>query len=300
MQDYDSELSNFRKTRDFFVGIDSDGCVFDTMEIKHKECFIPNIINAWDLQAVSRFARDAAEFVNLYSQWRGTNRFPALVMVFDLLADWPEVLRRGYQSPQVDSLREWIAAESLLGNPALETRLSQGQDPVLQRALDWSEEVNAAVARIVRNVPPFPNVNDVLQALSGQADTMVVSATPNEALRREWQEHGIEGYVQMICGQEMGKKSQHLSLAAADKYAPEKMLMVGDAPGDFKAAQSVGALFFPICPGAEAQSWKRLLEEGLDRFFSGTYAGEYQQQRVAEFMDLLPSDPPWKLEATPR
>jgi len=29
---------------DFFVGIDSDGCAFDTMEIKHKECFCPNII----------------------------------------------------------------------------------------------------------------------------------------------------------------------------------------------------------------------------------------------------------------
>ena len=30
----------------FLVGIDSDGCAFDTMEIKHKECFIPNIIKA--------------------------------------------------------------------------------------------------------------------------------------------------------------------------------------------------------------------------------------------------------------
>ena len=46
---------------EFFVGIDSDGCAFDTMEIKHKECFIPNIINSWDLQSVSRFARQAAE-----------------------------------------------------------------------------------------------------------------------------------------------------------------------------------------------------------------------------------------------
>src|SRR5512143_2748137 len=79
----------------FFIGIDSDGCAFDTMEIKHKECFIPNIINYWNLQAVSKFAREAAEFVNLYSKWRGINRFPALVMVFDLLAQRPEVLERG-------------------------------------------------------------------------------------------------------------------------------------------------------------------------------------------------------------
>jgi len=70
---------------EFFVGIDSDGCVFDTMEIKHKECFTPNIIKHWGLQPVSKYAREAAEFVNLYSQWRGINRWPALMMVFDLL-----------------------------------------------------------------------------------------------------------------------------------------------------------------------------------------------------------------------
>src|SRR5512142_3281074 len=71
---------------DFFVAIDSDGCAFDTMEIKHKECFCPNIIKWWELQAVSKYAREAVEFINLYSRWRGINRWPALVMVFDLLS----------------------------------------------------------------------------------------------------------------------------------------------------------------------------------------------------------------------
>ena len=47
----------------FFVGIDSDGCAFDTMEIKHKECFTPNTIKHWDLQPVSKYAREAALFV---------------------------------------------------------------------------------------------------------------------------------------------------------------------------------------------------------------------------------------------
>src|SRR5205085_10471008 len=45
---------------DFLVGIDSDGCVFDSMEIKYKECFIPNFINHYGLQGVSKFAREAA------------------------------------------------------------------------------------------------------------------------------------------------------------------------------------------------------------------------------------------------
>ena len=61
-------LRNFVKTRDFFIGIDSDGCAFDTMEVKHKECFIPNIIKHYRLAAISKYVRESAEFVNLYSK----------------------------------------------------------------------------------------------------------------------------------------------------------------------------------------------------------------------------------------
>ncbi len=81
------QLKELKPEHDYFVGVDSDGCAFDTMEIKHKECFIPNIIKHWGLQPISKYAREAAEFVNLYSRWRGINRFPALVMVFDLLRE---------------------------------------------------------------------------------------------------------------------------------------------------------------------------------------------------------------------
>ncbi|MGB4388254.1 MAG: hypothetical protein WBI89_03510, partial [Caldicoprobacterales bacterium] len=104
MTDPAIKLKTLEKSHDFLIGIDSDGCVFDTMEVKHKECFIPNIINEWDLQAISKYAREAAEFVNLYSVSRGINRFPALVKVFDLLADRPEVKKRNFKLPNLDSL----------------------------------------------------------------------------------------------------------------------------------------------------------------------------------------------------
>ena len=38
--DPQTPLREFRKTHEFFVGIDSDGCAFDTMEVKHKERFL--------------------------------------------------------------------------------------------------------------------------------------------------------------------------------------------------------------------------------------------------------------------
>src|SRR6516164_6964713 len=87
-------LRAFPQRNEYFVGIDSDGCAFDSMEVKHKECFIPNIIRFFRLAAVSKYAREAAEFINLYSQWRGINRFPGLTLSLDLLAERPEVKRR--------------------------------------------------------------------------------------------------------------------------------------------------------------------------------------------------------------
>ena len=294
MADHIDTLTGLEPAHDFFVGIDSDGCAFDTMEIKHKECFIPNIINHWDLQPVSRFAREAAEFVNLYSQWRGINRFPALTMAFDLLADRDEAVERGYQSPQVDSLRKWIDEETRLGNPALEAKVAETSDPVLTRALTWSKAVNETVGRVVRNVPPFPHVRDSLQKLFDVADIMVVSATPNEALQREWAEHDIARYTRLICGQEMGSKTEHLKYGAGGKYEAGKALMVGDAPGDMKAAKANDMLFFPVIPGAESHSWQRFAEEAAERFLAGDYAGDYEQSLIDEFMGHLPAVPPWK------
>ena len=58
-------LYAFNPQHPFFVGIDSDGCVFDSMEIKHKECFIPNIIKYWKLQAISKYARAASSSWNM-------------------------------------------------------------------------------------------------------------------------------------------------------------------------------------------------------------------------------------------
>ena len=53
----------------------------------------------------------------------------------------------------------------------------------------------------------------------------------------------------------------------------------------------------PLFPGQsrrEEASWKRLFEEGLDRFFAGTFAGNYQGELLAEFDRYLPDEPPWK------
>ena len=92
----------------------------------------------------------------------------------------------------------------------------------------------------------------------------------------------------------MGTKTEHLKFAAVGKYAPSKILMIGDAPGDQKAAKSNGVLFYPIVPGREEVSWQRFHNEALDRFFLGTYAGHYENELIREFDGSLPEHPHWK------
>jgi phosphoglycolate phosphatase-like HAD superfamily hydrolase len=287
-------MLSIKPQHDYLVGIDSDGCVFDSMELKHKECFIPNFINYYELQGVSKYAREAAEFVNLYSKSRGANRFPALVEQLDWLRRRPEVKARGVDVPRPKGLIEWIGRETKLGNIALEKAVAETDDPDLKQALAWSVAVNDAIAKMVRNVPPFPYVRDCLERFSDHADMLVCSQTPTAALDAEWAEHDIAQYVLQICGQEIGSKTQ--SLAASKQYPPGHTLMIGDAPGDYKAAMANQCLFFPINPGCEEASWRRLYEEGIARFFDGTFAGEYQQQLLDEFDSFLPERPPWRVE----
>src|SRR5664279_3233777 len=136
-------LQDIVPKREYFIGIDSDGCAFDTMEIKQKECFCPNFIRYFALQSVSKYARETWEFVNLYSKSRGVNRFPALAEALKLLSERKEVHARNVEILKPASLLAWIAAESKLGNPALEKHLAENPDPIMKNILDWSKAVNS-------------------------------------------------------------------------------------------------------------------------------------------------------------
>ena len=290
------QLIDHRPTKDFFIGIDSDGYVFDTMEIKQKECFTPNTIKFFGLQAISKFAREACEFVNLYSRWRGVNRFPAVIKTLELLEERREVRERGFEVPRMIAMRDWLGDEPKPANPALQKVIAGSSGDVraeLERVLAWSLAVNEAVADMVHGIPPFPHVREFLTDAAEHADLIVVSATPNEALEREWAEHRLASQVAAIAGQEMGKKAEHLKLAAVDKYPLERILMIGDAPGDLKAAQANGVSFYPIRPGAEEAPWRRLREEILRRFFADEYRGACEDELVAEFLEGLPETPSW-------
>lgn len=288
-------LVDFQPRHPFFVGIDSDGCAFDAMELKQKECFIPSTIRVWGLQPISKIARETAEWVNLYSRWRGANRWPALVKVFDLLAERQEVKARNFAVPDGKALKAFIASGYPPSESGLKAYIASGHgDDELWRGLEWTRAIDQLVAATVNHIPPFPYVRLVLQKLQDKADLMVISTTASDALQREWNEHHLAQYMSMMAGQDKGTKKQHLQFAAKGKYPDEHILMIGDALGDRDAAHTVNALFYPILPGSEERSWQRFLEEASDRFLNGSYAGAYEAERIAEFEERLSDQPPWK------
>ncbi len=293
-------LKEMKPRKDFFVGIDSDGCAFDTMGIKQRECFCPWLIGYFGLQPVALAARQCKEFADLFSKTRGANRHKTTKRILtELLPSHPMVKARDFKVPQFPHYFSWIdSPESLLSNEGLERSVSAARTAEakaeLELALSWSRRVNEAIADIVKDMPPFPYVRESLEKIVPLADVVVVSATPCEALMREWEEHDIARYARVIAGQEMGKKAEHLNYAAKGKYEKNHILMVGDAPGDMKAAKANDALFYPVNPGSEAESWKRFCEEGFDKFINGEYAGEYEEKVIAEFDACLPEKPPWE------
>ena len=287
------DLIHFKPSKKYFIGIDSDGCVFDSMEPKHKECFCPVTIEKFGLAPISKYAREAWEFVNLYSQDRGCNRFFALQKTFDLLRQRSAVIKRNLHVPELKDLQAWTKRETKLGNPALKAEIEKTQSEELKRVYDWSLAINESIERVVVGVAPFPLVRECLDRLHRNADIVVVSGTPAEALLREWEEHGIRNDADLIAGQEIGSKKEHLQLAAAGKYEPSRSLMIGDAPGDLNAAQANQFRFYPIIPGHEEESWERFHGEIINLFFEGGYTREMEDRLVRDFHSCLPEKPAW-------
>ena len=128
------------------------------------------------------------------------------------------------------------------------------------------------------------------------ADIMVVSKTPYEDLANYWDDQGIDRFVQVIAGQEMGSKGQHIEVAKkAGGYANNHILMLGDGNGDLKAVKENSGMFYPIIPGREQQCWNEI-SVALDMFKVEKYMGGFEDKLLDEFQSAMLSIPPWEEE----
>ena len=287
------DLINFLPKFDTFVGVDSDGCIFDTMEIKQKDFFHPAIIRHWKLESIEPQVRAAAEFTYLYSTYRGLNRFLGLCKTFELLNDWPEASNNA-SLPDPRDLRTYCDSGLPLSNQTIKAEAERTGSRLLAKAHEWSVELNESIDSTMPDPPPFPGAEEALKRISETSDAIVISQTQAIALLKDWHRDNLAKYVSVIAGPELGSKIDHFTMAAGDRYPAHAILMIGDAPGDLATAQAIGCNFYPINPGHETESWKKFLDEAYPKFLTGGFTVEYQQQLNREFKALLPRTPPWK------
>lgn len=270
-------IAEFKKSKQYLVCVDSDGCAMDTMDVKHKKCFGPKAIEQWNLEAIETTFLETWNRVNLYSRTRGINRFKGLVKTFELL------VAMGIDMPNCSSISEWIQTSDEQSNPALEKAIARTNDPQLIKTLAWSEAVNKAIRELPEDDEPFPNVKEGLKIVSAVADVAIVSSANGGAVQREWTRHDLVPYVQVLLGQEAGSKATCIRGLKEKNYSENQVLMVGDALGDLEAAVTNRVLYYPILVGQEGFSWTRLASEAIVKFIDGSYRGEYQQKLIDQF-----------------
>jgi phosphoglycolate phosphatase-like HAD superfamily hydrolase len=269
-----SALDGYKRQKPFAVCVDSDGCAMDTMNIKHIRCFGPCMVEEWGLNQWREAILARWNDINLYSGTRGINRFKGLAMALKEI--------NGQYTPieGVDQLAAWAKEAAELSNDAVAKKAAE--HPIFEKALRWSRAVNRAIEALPKEeVRPFEHVKEALAAAHRQADVVVVSSANPEAVRDEWRRFHLLEDVDLLCTQEMGSKAYCIGKLAEKGYG--SILMCGDAPGDEQAARKNGALYYPILVNRENESWKRFLQEGLPRFLSGAYAGDYQETLRNEF-----------------
>lgn len=289
------DLINFLPTFGTFVGIDSDGCVFDTMEAKQKDHFHPAIIKNWGLEKIETEVRAAAEFTYLYSSYRGLNRFLGLCKTFELLQDWPQAKDHA-ALPDPTDLHVYCDSGLPLSNATIQAEAERTGSQLLAEVYRWSVDLNEDIDQNMADPPPFQGVEKALQRIQNHSDAIVISQTQAVALLKDWYRDDLAKYVSVIAGPELGSKVDHFTMAAVDHYPANRILMMGDAPGDMAAAHAIGCNFFPINPGHEVESWVRFMDEGYSAFLDGGFAENYQKQLIKEFKALLPGTPPWKIK----
>ena len=281
-----SVFDTFTKKHDYLVCVDSDGCAMDTMDCKHFHCFGPCLVAEWGLEEWREPVLFRWNEINLYQMTRGINRFKALAIALQ------EINEEYTPIEGINAFVHWTETAHALSNDSVTKAAEEATDPsariIFEKALAWSKAVNASIVTLPEDLKvPYDNAKEGLAAAHTFADVAVVSSANRDAVEEEWSTHGLLDHVDIVLSQDCGSKAHCIAEMLKFGYAPDKVLMVGDAPGDADAADTNGVLYYPILVNKEPESWQELMETALDKLKDDTYNGDYQAKKKLEFLANL-------------
>ena len=275
-----SIFDSFERKHDYLVCVDSDGCVMDTMNCKHFHCFGPCMVDEWGLQQWQDAILERWNVINLFSMTRGVNRFKGLAMALGEIDETYKPI------PGVKALQDWAATAPALSNDGVAKAAAEAADPeakrIFEKALSWSKAVNAAIVQLDEALKvPYDGAKEGLAAAHTFADVAMVSSANRDAVEEEWGKFGLLAHTDIVLAQDIGSKAACIAEMMKFGYDPNKVLMVGDAPGDSDAAKKNGVYYYPILVNHEKESWDEAIAVAFDKLQSGDYAayGEEKQQQ---------------------
>lgn len=273
----------FKKKHDHLICLDSDGCAIDGMTVKHLKCFGPCAIEEWNLE---KYQDELLEYwlkINLYTLTRGINRFKGLLLLLQFMKE------KNYISEDIQVFEVWVNTTKELSNASLEREIEKHEDIILQKALSWSKKVNIAITNLQNGDKlAFEGVKDALKEAHQVADIAVISAANAGAVEEEWSFNELREHVDICMTQEYGSKAECIhQLIGIGGYEPENVIMLGDALGDYQAAEKNNVLFYPIQVEKEVESWSNFRATILNLFVENQYSKEMMQKFLIEFKNNL-------------
>ena len=280
-----SIFDTFARKHDYLVCVDSDGCVMDTMNCKHFNCFGPCMVTEWGLEAWKDAILERWNVINLFSMTRGINRFKGLAMALK------EIDGQYTPIPGVDALVHWADTAPALSNDGVKLAAEAATDPdaklVLQKALSWSKAVNAAIVELDESLKvPYDGAKEGLAAAHTFADVAMVSSANRDAVEEEWGKFGLLEHTDIVLAQDVGSKAACIAAMLKFGYDPEKVIMIGDAPGDCDAAEKNNVHYYPILVNHEKASWDEAIAVAFEKLQSGDYT-QYGAAKKQEFLKNL-------------
>ena len=280
-----SIFDSFERKHDYLVCVDSDGCVMDTMNCKHFNCFGPCMVTEWGLVEWKDEILERWNVINLFSMTRGINRFKGLAMALG------EIDRKYKPIPGVKALQHWADTAPALSNDGAAKAAAEATDPdarlVLEKALSWSKAVNAAIVELDEALKvPYDGAKEGLAAAHAFADVAMVSSANRDAVEEEWGKFGLLEHTDIVLAQDVGSKAACIKEMLKFGYSLDKVVMIGDAPGDCDAAEKNGVYYYPILVNHEKESWYEAIAVAYGKLQEGCYAA-YGVEKKQEFLRNL-------------
>ena len=280
-----SIFDSFTRKHDFLVCVDSDGCVMDTMNCKHFHCFGPCMVAEWGLEAWKDAILDRWNVINLFSMTRGINRFKGLAMALG------EIHAQYKPIPGISALQHWADTAPALSNDGVAKAAAEATDAdaklIFEKALSWSKAVNAAIVELDECLKiPYAGAKEGLAAAHAFADVAMVSSANRDAVEEEWGKFGLLEHTDIVLAQDIGSKAACIQEMLKFGYDPNKVVMVGDAPGDCDAAEKNGVHYYPILVNHEKESWEEAIAVAFQKLIAGEYAS-YGAEKKQQFLHNL-------------